>query len=78
MRARGNDVFRGRNVSIKPHDLIDHTWMVIDAASGNPICIGSQEQALAVYDLLNSMDDYASMAPAEILTAAKVVSKNNY
>lgn len=50
-----NFVFRGPFFSMKPHDLEDDTYFLIDNATEKPILIGTREQILEEYDRRNSL-----------------------
>lgn len=50
-----NFVFRGPFFSMKPHDLEDDTYFLIDNATEKPILIGTREQILEEYDHRNSL-----------------------
>ena len=47
-------VFRGKNVDMRPHDLKDGTYMLCKTGTREPLKIGTYEQILAEYDRLNA------------------------
>ena len=49
-----NNVFRGQYVDMRPHDLLDDTWMICLAGSRQPLVIGTRNQILDEYDKINT------------------------
>lgn len=47
-------VFHGPHVDMRPHDLLDDTWMLTPAGSKNPLVIGSHKQIMDEYDRVNT------------------------
>lgn len=47
-------VFTGPSVDMRPHDLLDDTWMLTLAGSKNPLVIGSRQQIMSEYDRINA------------------------
>lgn len=46
-------VFRGKNVDMRPHDLKDGTYMLFKTGTREALLIGTYEQVLQKYDEMN-------------------------
>lgn len=47
-------VFHGPYVDMRPHYLLDKTWMLTLAGSRKPLVIGSYQQIINEYDRINT------------------------